>query len=113
MNFYEKQIKRYLKSFPTDTVELIHIGQQKDSAYAMFLIKPKWLKPFIAFSYPSCPIPFDFKYWNQRMTKSGWPSEIRAFPKKKIKEFTERYFDEHGKLRDLKPMVKSEVRHEG
>ncbi|GEA22295.1 hypothetical protein VH1807_contig00024-0013 [Vibrio harveyi] len=91
MKFYERQTERYLKSFPTDAVELLHVGNQQDSEYAIFLIRPRWLKPFIAFSYPSCPIPFDFSYWNQRMTKSGWPAEIRQFPKAKIKQFTERY----------------------
>ncbi len=94
MKFYEKQIahfnNRHSHLTNPPTLELIHLGQQADSEYAIFLEKHPFLKSEVLFSYPSMLEPFGYSYWNKRMTKSGWPAEIRAFPKKKIKEFEAR-----------------------
>ncbi len=91
MKFYEKQIAhfthRHSHLTTPPTLELIHLGKQSDSEYAIFLEKHPRLGNEVLFSYPSMLEPLGYSYWNKRMTKSGWPSEIRSFPKKKIKEF--------------------------
>ncbi|MBY8063550.1 hypothetical protein KW491_06170 [Vibrio fluvialis] len=91
MLFYEKQISHFTNRYShlntPPTLELIHLGKQADSEYAIFLEKHPHLGNEVLFSYPSMLEPLGYSYWNKRMTKSGWPAEIRAFPKKKIKEF--------------------------
>lgn len=91
--FYDEQIKhfndRHKHLIEPPSLELIHVGSQKDSKYAIF-IEHRYYGSEIVFSYPSMLEPMGIKYWYKKMTKSGWPAEIRAFPKSKIKQFSKR-----------------------
>ena len=103
MEFHQRQLefynKRYGERHPQDVppecfaphIELLTVGQQQDSKYAVFIEHDYWMGKRLVFSYPSLPIPFPFSYWCKKMTKSGWTAEIRAFPKRKLKDLSKKH----------------------
>lgn len=98
MHFTEKQIEHHKRrhshlDYPPK-LELLHVGKQIDSEYAVFLCKEPWTENCILFSYPSQLEPFGLSYWEKKTSQTGWTADIRAFARKKINQFSMKYSEE-------------------